>query len=211
MSTSLAEGQRRYHLADFHSACKDGGDVHGVQVQVLATLRAEDAWRRLTQTEAMASFVARASLRLAASTHYLLLQRGLGFPARLFGLLDQQDDAAAILNLHARQPCLFDSWSRQFVDQRPSLETLLAEESLLLLSSAAVLLVTNTFDVERLHSKNQIRGKAHRNHSLSLPDLAVWQLSHSCPKWCSAAEDTPVPREEPQRTYPKALTHLSDV
>ena len=183
MSKTLAGADRHYHLSDFHHACKNVGKVKQVHVELLQELCAPQAWLHFTPSEAMASHMSRVFFRVAAATHHLLLSRGLGFPARLFGLLQSDSDAAAILHIHATKPCLLDSWSLDFLNHHASLEQLLSAEARLLLSTAGLLIMTNTFDTERLHSKGSIRNRANRNHSMSLADLAVWHLKRANPEW----------------------------
>ena len=191
MSKMIATGKRRYHLSDVHHACKPQGKVHtSVLIDGFRRFREAGSWTYCTPSENMASHIARVFFRVGAATHYLLLSRGLAFPIRLFGLLEDISDAPAILRLYATQPCLFDHWSQSFMSDHNSIELLTSPDAVLLLSTVALMIITNTFNVEKMHSRNSIRSRANRNHHMHLPDLAVWQLARGCPGWCSVMKDS---------------------
>ena len=149
-------------------------------------------WQSFHPTEAFRSKLLQLFFRSSSVIYQLIKTRTEIMPYKLFSLLSAPDHeviniATRILNETPR--CLYDSWSRCYVERYNTAEKLSSTESLLVLELIARKAQANTFTTEALHSRN-LR-KAVSRHATHKPDLKHLAVSHSAeamPVWMR--EDT---------------------
>ena len=184
-----AHGQQRaFRVAEVHTASKVGGRFHGFLVAVMERMQDAKLWAHVAHTERNAANIAMTSLRCAAICYELIIQRTLAFPYRLFSVLIDASEATNICNIYANHPCLLDPLSLQVLQAYPRPDDLLGEEAMLLLEGLALNIMGNTFDIERLHSRNARRATRRVTHAPSLQQLAVFhQARATSPLWLQVA------------------------
>ena len=187
----LLRGSRSYHLVDVYKACQPGGRIRDFLQNCASRLHEQRFWMQSPRSEQFASFIYRIFSRAAAVAYQLLVLRCQGFPARLFTVLVNPEEAEIIIQLYQSNPCLFDPWSKDFVAKYNTAELLLSHESCMVLAAVAMNCSTNTFDTERAHTKNATKSKYRVTHPVALADLAIWPMSQTCPSWLEARSRSP--------------------
>jgi hypothetical protein len=153
-----------------------------------------DTWDfvpRHTIASACQSF--RMLARSGALGYQLLMKRHLGFPYRMFQLLDTPEAAEDIIE---ERPCLKDPWTIAFIDSMGNTaEQLRSPEALCRLVAVASLQHVDTVSTERSHARNRRRtlGRLH-THIMSFEELAAWQTINS-----AAPESKPMPSSRPRK------------
>ena len=177
------DGRRSFILSELRLAAKPGGLFVNFIHNLTEDLFHPNWWMHCLSTEQYANFVYTIFARAAAATYQLLVEKTRSFLARLFAVLSVPAAATDILFTYNNFPCLVDKWSAQHLATYSSVERLLGQESLLILSSVAQQVVGNNFDIECTHTGNAAQTRNRVTHAVALHDLAVWQFSVASPKW----------------------------
>eukprot|EP00971_Amphidinium_carterae_P265738 5271750-Amphidinium_carterae.2 len=194
----LVTDKRHFRAVDNYMASLRGGRFQQVLVDASARLCTPYLWGHLPQEEAFVNHTYKLMARQAAGIYKLLITRCRTYPGKLLAVLDNPDIGAAIVHDFESYPCLLDSWSREFLSLHPTLESLLAPATLYTLSAVAEELMTNTFNVERTHTKHATRSRYRVTHPIQVSDMAAWNMAESYPPWMQSHME----REKPK--YPKA-------
>eukprot|EP00971_Amphidinium_carterae_P338262 6475514-Amphidinium_carterae.2 len=193
-----ATDRRHFRAVDNYVASCPGGTFHKALADASDRLCTPYLWAHLPQTETFVNHTYKLMARQAAGIYKLLISRCRTYPSKLLAVLDNPDIGADIVHDYENYPCLLDSWSREFLSLHPSLESLLAPATLCTLSAVAAELMTNTFNVERAHTKNATRSRHRVTHPMQVSDIASWNMAEACPHWLQSyrERDTP-PRPTP--------------
>ena len=174
------QGEKRlFRVAELYKASCPGGRFRNFLVEVRRRLADPFLWAHLAQTEETAADIAIASLRAASICYELVVKRTLAFPYRIFAVLLEPGEATAICRIHQTTPCMLDPLSKTILEKFPSPQELQSGEARLLLEAMALTIMGNTFDVERLHSRNSRRSVQRTTHAPALHQLAVFHQAET--------------------------------
>ena len=185
LTAFMENGQRSYHLVELHKAAQRGGKFAQFLVKCRQTLCESILWSECHQTIYFASYIHKLAARAAAVTYQLAVLPALAWPTKLFALLAEPERAVAerLLDEYARHPCLLDPFSVHFMSTHDSPELFLSQPALSTLASVAEVTVTNTFNIEREHTKNIARTRNRVTHAMALGDVALWRMAVAGPGW----------------------------
>ena len=174
LHASLNGENGRFRVAALHIAAQPEGRFYQLLVKMMDRLACAELWEHVTPTELSAATVTIMALRAAALAYESVIKRAQSFPYRLFGILHDPGDAEAILQCWRSTPCLLDPMSTSILERFPSVDELLSESCRLTLETIAIDIVGNTFNTERLHSKNARRAMQRSTHVVPIQELAVF-------------------------------------
>ena len=196
-------GTRSYVILDLHR----GVYVDKSLRESSRCLRCAESFSHIAETEVMRSLVLRFTMRSAAHIWFRIKQKLSHYPYKLFTLLeDRSPENAARLLRGLEERCLLDSFLERLLSAFPTVQQLVSEDVRQVLASLAAFAQCNTYETERLHSKNTRRTAARaRGHK---PDLSYLGLAHqgfAGPQWmkpksaASAKAGAGRPRKDAQR------------
>ena len=149
-------------------------------VHAMRQLLAPQALQHVLATEEWRSRLLRVMMRPAATFLELIALRMRTYPYKLFDLVTPEADAGAAARelLNSRQ-CLLDPLASWFRNRFPSEEALQSCECQVLLRVLASSISMNTYQGERLHSRNQRRSKRAQVPTMMLSDVALSHMGFS--------------------------------
>ena len=182
-------GERQYRLALLH---EDTALQH-CRVLAFENFASETLWAQFSQSEHFRTKLLQLHFRAASVIYQLVEIRLRGYPWKLFNLLSartveaRQQVARAVL----QDPrCVYDRWTRCFLQRYSTEERILSQESLLLLELVARKARASTFSTEALHSRNLRRALArHSTHKPDVKHLALAHLGKAGPVWMPEIEE----------------------
>eukprot|EP00971_Amphidinium_carterae_P072881 1441234-Amphidinium_carterae.2 len=185
MHRSWSEHQpRKYGMFHFYSAHESGHMANSFQKSMNHLVHDELVWSVCARDEARVTHMYRLCLRASAVVHELIQLRCRGYPAKLFRVLQHQEDAAThVLEDFVQHQCMLDSFSLHHVQSFPSVPELVSQDSFQILSAMAEQFVGSIFSTESLHSRNSIRARHRLTHELGLHHLAMWHQVVADPRW----------------------------
>ena len=181
----MQKGEKRsFRLIELYDAASlPEGDFNKYARSATERLVSEEFWRDTPQTESMASYVFVSFSRCLAVLHYLVILQCRSYPAKLFSILKYNWRAHEVIQDSQESPCLMDSWTLAHVARHPTVELLLARESLLELSMVCAHCMGNCFNIERAHTKNITKTKHRITHAALLSDICLWPFARAGPEW----------------------------
>ena len=183
----FAGEDRTYRVVEMYMDSRVGGKFQDVLNVICRAVENSDNWKHCLCTEQAVTDLHRLSLRAAAVMLELVIKPSLSFPYKLIATLDSPELINSVLEVHQQSPCMLDTFSKSFLDRYSAESALKSEEALVILHAVAQLVVGNTFDVERVHSKHATRSRHRVTHEMSLPDLALWHQAVAKPPWINEA------------------------
>ena len=187
MQMQEQHGWSSYRVLTWH----DGVHLETFFQETFRNLFSATLWEDMVQTEETWSTIVRNSLRPAAAIWMLVYVRTKSCPFSLFkllapmGLVEWQEVAEKLLQTPV---CLRDSFATHFLALFGDQPSLLSERARQVLSCVASQMSTNTYSVERCHSRNARRAR-HRVHT-HVADARAIALTHqgfAGPEWAYRA------------------------
>ena len=215
MSQTLKADSQENELEDIHSCLEQGnrnfnivrlcqGDhTRPMLRECCQILLSDNLWCEFACTEQHQSKLLQACSRSAAFVWRLLVLRLTSMPYALSALLIHRthEMAAQLLDTPL---CQQDEFSRKFLLEFDSPEKLVQEDCQQRLASAAFMIRTSTFFVERCHSqhsrlaKNRVQTQQMQAHSMAMPRAAA-----ACVSWLQPAFVGQVAKESKKLGRPK--------
>ena len=183
----------RSRMLDLHvSAMKRDGLFWKCKDDVATTLLEKSKWMHLPQTEVVSTLIVRHVLRPAAVLHDWLIRPLQQWPYRWLVCTEHLEHVHELLREAIEKPCMLDSFSRQLV-QRVQDNEIPVNDLPLVVGTAALHMIGNTYAVEQMHSCNARRARR-RVHAKAMQvfDLAMWLQSHNAFPWLEHGPDTKV-------------------
>ena len=144
----------------------------------------------------------RTNLRLAACLRALVRVRVKAPPYHLSCLLAdgsievQLQKAEAVL---ATPRCMHDAFTQDFCQTFPTPAAMTSEPARQILFAVEMLIATNTYSTERLHSRNARASQRRvQTHSADIATIALPHMSYSGPSWTAEARTRRVERKRPR-------------
>ena len=188
-------GRPVHRLETLANAGEDGSLFCTLLESSMESLQNKEMWAAsgVSKDEAMASLLARATLRTGGLLHEIL---GMlrNYPYKVFRLLHEtagrRELAQNILAEALERPCLLDSFTRCFTSQFASVDEVLSPAAMEILKNIALVTVGNTYSTEKLHSRNSRRSLSSRQtHRMTVPQLAQAHQGRAAPQWLLRRDD----------------------
>ena len=154
---------------------------------VFEQVKDEHVWHVLPPTQYWASIVFRLALRPGAFVHQLLHARLKLWPLRVFLLIHPQQGQEVARQLLLAPRCQLDGFCLMLRERYPTEALLLGAECRALMSVVAQHIMTTSWHVERLHSKNarRLRSRCH-THDMDAGTVAVMHAAANPLPWATS-------------------------
>ena len=200
----LESGTRDYRLLLWHK----GDPFQAALDESMTLLQSSSLWLLQAETEWMRGYIFKAMVRPAAVCYQLLLLRCKGYPYKLFALLDTGSDKREVAQSLLDGPgCLKDKFSKDFLQQFPTVDLLTGKDSEFILRALGRQAFGSTYTTERLHSRNLKRTMARKStHPADLAHLGLTHISYAGPMHRTPAVGKQA-RKEPHRPLGRPKKH----